>query len=311
MPAPVNTPALRCGFVLTAALLLSACAGEATAPAPVSELGESIRHPAEEYREVVAGDTLYSIAWESGRDYRELAAWNNITAPFTIKPGRKLRLSPPHSETGRGAPGAYRTVAKGDTLRAIAREIGVTHKELAAWNNIPPPYTIRSGRKLRLSPPGNETAAREKPAAKKPGGPAKNSAAGNTVRAKKTAPVIGGWTWPTDGGVLEHYSSGGPNKGLDIGGRKGQPIQAAAPGTIVYQGSGLRGYGRLIIIKHNADFLSAYAHCDKIYVKEGNVIKRGQKIAEMGNSGTDRVKLHFEIRYRGAPVDPLDYLPKK
>ena len=111
--------------------------------------------------------------------------------------------------------------------------------------------------------------------------------------------------------LLERYSASGPNKGIDIAGKKGQPIVAAAAGQVVYQGSGLRGYGQLIIIKHNADFLSAYAHCDTIYVKEGNVIKQGRKIALMGNSGANQVMLHFEIRYRGAPVDPQDYLPRK
>lgn len=119
------------------------------------------------------------------------------------------------------------------------------------------------------------------------------------------------WLWPTQGDLLERFSANGPNKGIDIAGKKGQPIIAAETGQVVYQGSGLRGYGQLIIIKHNADFLSAYAHCDKIYVKEGNVIKRGQKIADMGSSGTDRAMLHFEVRYRGAPVDPLAYLPRK
>ena len=123
--------------------------------------------------------------------------------------------------------------------------------------------------------------------------------------------AFGSWAWPTEGKILARFNAKGPNKGIDIGGRKGQAIRAAARGTVVYQGSGLRGYGKLIIIKHNADFLSAYAHSDRIYVREGNVIKRGQKIAEMGSSGTNRVKLHFEIRRRGIPVNPLKYLPKK
>jgi lipoprotein NlpD len=101
------------------------------------------------------------------------------------------------------------------------------------------------------------------------------------------------------------------NKGIDIAGKKGQAILAADQGQVVYQGGGLRGYGQLIIIKHNADFLSAYAHCDRIYVKEGDVVKRAQKIADIGSSGTDRIKLHFEIRYRGNPVDPMTYLPRK
>jgi lipoprotein NlpD len=122
--------------------------------------------------------------------------------------------------------------------------------------------------------------------------------------------------WPTDGPILARFTPNGINKGLDIGGKRGQTVRAAAAGQVVYQGSGLRGYGQLIIVKHNGEFLSAYAHCDRIYcdriyAEEGDVIKVGQKIAAMGGSGADRIKLHFEIRYRGSPVDPLKYLPRK
>lgn len=120
----------------------------------------------------------------------------------------------------------------------------------------------------------------------------------------------GFWAWPAVGRVLSRYSEG-DSKGLDIIGTRGQPVHAAASGRVVYQGSGLRGYGQLIIIKHNDEFLSAYAHNDRIYVKEGDVVKRGQKIADMGSSGSDRVKLHFEIRRQGIPIDPLKYLPKR
>ena len=120
----------------------------------------------------------------------------------------------------------------------------------------------------------------------------------------------GFWAWPADGRVLSRYSEGDA-KGLDISGIRGEPVRAAASGRVVYQGSGLRGYGQLIIIKHNDEFLSAYAHNDRIYVKEGDAVKRGQKIADMGSSGSDRVKLHFEIRRQGVPIDPLKYLPKR
>lgn len=119
------------------------------------------------------------------------------------------------------------------------------------------------------------------------------------------------WSWPTEGTIIGHFSTGGSNKGIDIAGVPGQPIHAAAAGEVVYEGSGLRGYGQLIIVKHNAEYLSAYAHCAATYVREGSVIKAGQKIAEMGSTGTDRTKLHFEIRRRGIPVDPLEFLPKK
>lgn len=222
---------------------------------PVSEQGRSVRQPAAAYRVVQPGDTLYSIAWESGRDHQDVARWNQIPPPYVIKPGQRLQLFPPS-----GAEPA------------------------------PPP------------PPHPEIQKKPLPAK-----PAPSSA----PRVPAVAARRLSWMWPAQGELLERFSANGPNKGIDIAGKIGQPILAAEAGQVVYQGGGLRGYGQLIIIKHDDDFLSAYAHCDKIYVREGNVIKRGQKIADMGSSGTDRARLHFEVRYRGAPVDPLDYLPKK
>jgi len=251
------------------AFVLVLCTSCAFPLAPVSEQGTALRQPEAGYREVVAGDTLYSIAWESGRDYRDLARWNRIAPPYVIKPGQKLRLYPPA-----GMSQTDRPLSKPD------------------------------------SPASSQRAAAEKvPDKNKSGGERPQAPAGRQARAGTTKQLD--WMWPTDGALLERYTNNGPNKGIDIAGRKGQPVFAAETGQVVYQGGGLRGYGQLIIIKHNADFLSAYAHCDKIYVKEGNVIKRGQKIADMGSSGTDRAKLHFEVRYRGAPVDPQEYLPKK
>lgn len=249
---------LKIFFVVLFAAGLSACG---TFPlSPVSEQGKVLRQPEAEYRVVQSGDTLYSIAWESGRDYQNVARWNHISPPYLIQPGQRLRLFPPT--------GAEKTP------RPEPR----------------PPVRAERQNKPQVEKPETASSPRRIPPA----------AAGQLS-----------WVWPTRGELLERYSASGPNKGIDIGGKKGQPILAAEAGQVVYQGGGLRGYGQLIIIKHDADFLSAYAHCDKIYVEEGNVIKRGQKIADMGSSGTDRAKLHFEIRYRGAPVDPQDYLPKK
>ncbi len=226
---------------------------------PVSEQGKVLRQPESEYRVVQPGDTLYSIAWESGRDYQDIARWNHISPPYLIQPGQRLRFFPAAGTTKTSRP--------------------------------EPRSPIRPDNQKKTVPEKPEPIA---PAHRKP------PAAGQLS-----------WVWPTRGELLERYSATGPNKGIDIAGKKGQPIFAAEAGQVVYQGGGLRGYGQLIIIKHNVDFLSAYAHCDKIYVKEGNVLKRGQKIADMGSTGADRAKLHFEVRYRGAPVDPQDYLPKK
>lgn len=252
--------AMRVALALMLVALVGACAGTAS-KAPIKEQGRAGRGPEAPTREVRTGDTLYSIAWESGRDYRELAEWNRIAPPYVIRPGQILRLYPP--------PGSS--------------------------------PASRSATSKSEAPPARAKTARKKPAMQKP----------ETAPAKSIATKFGPWSWPVDGNVLERFTPNGSNKGIDIGGKKGQAVHTTAPGTVVYQGSGLRGYGELIIIKHDTDFLSAYAHNDKILVKEGNVIRRGQKIAEMGSSGTDRVKLHFEIRHRGIPVDPLAYLPKK
>lgn len=311
-------------LTLIALLTLAACAGRGVAP--VSDQGASLRQPESKYREVRAGDTLYSIAWESGRDYRELASWNGIAPPYVIKPGQKLRLYPPEQAEARektettevsarpDAAPAYHVVRRRETLTRIAAQHDVSPKDLAAWNKLSPPYTLKPGQKLRLAAPQGAAPAENKVVAgkadKKTPGAADRHDAG-PARSPKASGELGPWVWPTEGTILARFSAKNPSKGIDIGGKAGQPIVAAAPGTVVYRGGGLRGYGQLIIIKHNADFLSAYAHSDKIYVKEGNVIKRGQKIAEMGSSGADRVKLHFEIRRRGVPVDPMEYLPRK
>lgn len=272
--------------------------------------GAPLRQPESVYREVRAGDTLYSIAWESGRDYRDVAAWNGLDAPYVIKPGQKIRLYP-SSKSATAKPSKtdalYRMVAKGETLYAIAKESGLRHQDLAAWNSLAPPYALKPGQRLRLTPPAGASTTTASP-----------PPSGTTMpKPKKSIPVDTetvraiDWIWPTDGAIVARFAPTDAAKGIDIAGAAGQPIHAAAPGKVVYQGSGLRGYGQLIIIKHNADFLSAYAHCATIYVQEGSVIKPGQKIASMGSTGTDRIKLHFEIRRRGIPVDPLEFLPKK
>ena len=269
-------------------------------------------------REVVAGDTLYSIAFDSGHDYRELARWNNIPPPYLIKPGQTLRLSPPdlgsESASIASAPQTH-TVRRGDTLYHIGLIYDAEVDDLAGWNGIAPPYRIRPGQRIRLTAPSATDSGKHRSTSAKTKATPRTSSRRSARRATSTdkfasPPRLGGWTWPTGGSLLKRFGSGG-GKGINLAGSRGQPIRAANEGEVVYQGGGLRGYGQLIILKHSAEFLSAYAHCDRIYVKEGDVIKRGQKIAAMGSTGTDRPMLHFEIRYRGTPVDPLRYLPKK
>ena len=273
--------------------------------ATVQDRSAPVRQPQSTYREVQSGDTLYSIAWESGRDYRDLAQWNELDPPYVIRRGQKIRLFAPDIVRTPPPPSdRFRTVVSGDSLYAISRETGLSLSNLAAWNRLTPPYTITPGQRLRLTPPLDAPTAPPRTAQ------STAKAAPQAVDVSETTgPVV--WRWPVDGKLIARFAPGDGTKGIDIAGTSGQPIFAAAAGKVVYQGSGLRGYGQLIIVKHNIDFLSAYAHCSAIYVQEGSVIKPGQRIAAMGSSGADRVKLHFEIRRRGEPVDPLDYLPKK
>lgn len=271
------------------ALAVSVSMLPAAAAPPVEERGQPSRRPEATYRTVRVGDTLYSIAWEVGQDYHDLGAWNGLHPPFVIHPGQRLRLLPPAGKSG--APPRQHKVHAGDTLYRIAVTNGLSVSDLAAWNGLKEPYILRPGRVLYLTPPAVDV-----PRSTTPSPP-----------FTKT-PI---WVWPTDGTPRTRFMASGASKGIDISGRMGQMIRAASSGKVVYAGSGLRGYGRLIIVQHDAELLSAYAHCAALHVKEGDVIYTGQKIAEMGNSGTDRVQLHFEIRHRGVPVDPFDYLPKK
>lgn len=206
-------------------------------------------------------------------------------------------------------PGVSATVRRGDTLYAIARANNIAPHDLAAWNRLPPPYTIYPGQSLKLYPPGSTVAAR--PGAAAVPAPA---AARPPVAAPAPAPVSSGfsWRWPAEGAVVSRFVPGETTRqGVDIAGSSGQAIRAAADGVVVYSGAGLVGYGELIIIKHNEQWLSAYGHNRKRLVNEGQNVKAGEQIAEMGRSGAARDMLHFEIRYNGKPVDPLLYLPSK
>lgn len=229
---------------------------------------KTVKRPA--YYIVRRGDTLYSIAWRYGFDYRQVAKWNAIGQPYTIYPGQKLRLSKPPKTASAGA----KTAAK----------------------SAPAPSKSAS-----------------KPAPKASG--ARKSASSAPLKKSRKAAAKGGdapvkrWHWPAKGKVVTSFSRSG-GKGIDIAGRFGQPIQAAADGEVVYSGSGLIGYGQLIIVKHNKRYLSAYAHNNKILVKEGDTVRGGQRIAEMGRSGSNRAMLHFEIRRDGKPTNPMRYLPK-
>ena len=223
--------------------------------------------------------------------------------------------------------GHYR-VKRGDTLYSIAFRYGWDWQALAARNNIAAPYTIREGQLIRF---GGTGPAVPMAASTPPPATLRNGARGKTDsprsdsapaasaaqaaaddKAVQAARASGDWAWPANGQVIGLFSSNGSlNKGIDIAGDLGQPVAAASGGSVVYAGSGLRGYGELVIIKHNDTYVSAYGHNRKLLVREGQQVKAGQQIAEMGATGTDRVKLHFEIRRQGKPVDPMQYLPSR
>ncbi|KPK38937.1 MAG: hypothetical protein AMJ69_07040 [Gammaproteobacteria bacterium SG8_47] len=212
------------------------------------------------------------------------------------------------------APSRY-MVAGGDTLYSIAWAYGLDYRSVAGWNNIPAPYTIYPGQELKLRAPTSTTAARPSSTGARTSTPPRSSTAPRQTKPTPHHVVTSAdtrWQWPADGTLLARFSADDPSgKGIDIGGRRGQRVLAARGGSVVYSGSGLLGYGKLIIIKHDDTYLSAYAHNDRIRVHENDIVNVGQHIADMGDSGSDRVMLHFEIRRDGKPVDPLRYLPKR
>ncbi len=207
--------------------------------------------------------------------------------------------------------GATRVVQRGDTLYRIGAEQGIAMRDLAAWNGIGAPYTIYPGQQIFLYPKSGGVVGTRSPAT----GRAPAAAARAPVAASPSAaPIASGiaWRWPVDGALLSRYVAGEPTKqGIDIAGVAGSAVRAAGDGTVVYSGSGLVGYGELVIIKHSEQWLSAYGHNRSRMVEEGAKVKAGQQIAELGRTGASRDMLHFEIRYNGKPVDPLLYLPKK
>jgi len=217
-------------------------------------------------------------------------------------------------------PGQTVTVRRGDTVYRLAVNNGISPLDLATWNNIAPPYTIYPGQKLRLYPSGGQAATPPRTASTPPrSGPSRSTSATRQGTPSST-PQQGqpparssvAWRWPADGQLVNRFAAGDPTRqGIGIAGSSGQPVLAAGDGVVVYSGSGLVGYGELIIVKHDDEWLSAYGHNRSRLVNEGERVRAGQQIAEMGRTGAARDMLHFEIRHNGWPVDPLSYLPRR
>ncbi len=205
-------------------------------------------------------------------------------------------------------------VNRGDTMYGIAFRNGIDVRDLAAWNGVGAPYTIYPGQHLRLYPKGASSVVTTKPSRPVTPTPTSPKPAAPAPRPVPPPPAASpiAWTWPANGQILNGYVAGEPTKqGIDIAGSGGDPVRAAGDGVVVYSGAGLVGYGELIIVKHNDAWLSAYGHNRKRLVNEGQLVKAGQQIAEMGRTGAAREMVHFEIRYNGKPVDPQTYLPKR
>ena len=283
---------------LALGLLLGGCGSRALSPAPVEDRG----------------------------------AGSVSVAPVAIEATPAPVAKPPQGIENAGKPGYY-TVRSGDTLIRIGLDHGQSSRDLARWNNLDNPNRIEVGQVLRVAPPAGAAAvvkavpqssvssaptpalAPLPPAADKPAPQAAAAASAPAAPVSAAAPAVSpeddiAWIWPTSGPVLAGFDEV-KNKGLDIGGAAGDPVLAAADGRVVYVGAGLRGYGNLIILKHNNTYLTAYAHNQTLLIKEDQTVRKGQKIAEMGSSDADRVKLHFEVRRQGKPVDPSKYLPPR
>jgi lipoprotein NlpD len=278
-------------------------------PAPVGERGSPTAQARTQpggpgYYTVKRGDTLYAIAREHGLTYRDIAAWNYITNPDSISEGQILRVIPPATDGG----GAVVTTPVGSGGGVETRSLDSPPAAAAADDGLK--REPRVGKEAYSDAAYARLSAGAMPQAAE----TKSEPANAQNSAPTPAPAAGPddvpWLWPSAGKVIAPFNDPA-NKGIDFAGKIGDPVLAAGEGKVVHVGSALRGYGELIIVKHNATFISAYAHNSKILVKQGQQVARGQKIAEMGNTDADTVKLHFEIRKQGKPVDPAQYLPKR
>ncbi|MGZ5065947.1 MAG: peptidoglycan DD-metalloendopeptidase family protein [Usitatibacter sp.] len=273
------------------------------APAPAPEPAPEVPVPT---HVVKRGETLVGIALQHGLDYRELAAWNNVTNPNRIETGQVLVLAAPAGSAALPPPAANVTtplVQAGPPIEA--RPLANSNASKVEPRATKVPFSERALAQMNAAEAASPLAPAEP--APLPVAPPAPPAPAEPEKAAGTDAEDVDWMWPSKGRVIAPFTEAA--KGVDIAGRKGAPVLAAAAGRVVYAGAGLRGYGKLVIIKHNNTWLSAYAHNENILVKEQQDVKKGQKIAEMGSTDTDQVKLHFEVRRQGKPVDPAKVLP--
>jgi len=275
----------------------------AVKPATPSETAQVARDERGLYT-VKKGDTLIRIALEFGQNYRDLVAWNNLANPNDIKVDQVLRVLPPESNGVETAAVVMPPSDKTPPPAPVVKKTGPKGEKK--------PYSEANLAEMQRADNGKETAAATPAPAPAPAAPRPAA----SVPAAPAAPALAAddanlsWMWPADGKVIATFDEG-KNKGVDIAGKAGQQVVAAGAGKVMYAGSGIRGYGNLVIVKHSNNLLSAYAHNRAILVKEGQSVSKGQMIAEMGDSDTDSVKLHFEIRQQGKPVDPSRFLPNR
>lgn len=292
-------------------LFLAGCISQQPVPAVDRSTSRAVVQPTGPgYYTVKRGDTLYRIAQEHGQDFRDIVIWNSITNPSAIKEGQVLRVAPPVAAAEPAATDG--AVTKPIDVGAAVESRSLDQPASASVAVVPQNGALKREPRVGKEPYSDEAYARLNKAGGEAAKPAevKPEVKPEAAPAVATGPDDVPWMWPTSAKVSTPYSDAG-NKGLDFAGKAGDPVLAAGDGKVVYAGSGLRGFGELVIVKHNATYLSAYAHNRKILVKEGQQVSRGQKIAEMGNTDADSVKLHFEIRKQGKPVDPAQYLPKR
>jgi lipoprotein NlpD len=294
-PSPVSTPPVAQPAPVVVAPPVTPPAPVVVAPKPLPGI-ENAGKPG--YYTVKPGDTLIRVGLDSGQNWRDVARWNGLDNPNIIEVGQVLRVIPP----GTADVAVTRPVAATATVAAASMPVAATRSASAPVVSALPPLTGSSTATTASTANGSAVANVPPPVVPVASVPLpSSSSAGDDDIA---------WIWPTSGTVLAGFDEA-KNKGLDIAGKIGDPVLAAGDGRVVYAGSGLRGYGNLVILKHNNTFLTAYAHNQTLLVKEDQTVRKGQKIAELGQSDSDRAKLHFEIRRQGKPVDPARYLPAR